>query len=75
MYEMWAQAGTWNFQRRPCVSSPRRRGRRYRKRQSAREEQVKFGRIVGTVTCEGRDIGEWMVRQGLEATISPRTTP
>ena len=25
----------------------------------------KFGRVVGTVTCDGRDIGEWMVREGL----------
>ena len=29
------------------------------------ESVDKFGRIVGTVTCEGRDIGEWMVREGL----------
>ena len=30
----------------------------------AAESVDKFGRIVGTVTCEGRDIGEWMVREG-----------
>ena len=29
------------------------------------ESLDKFGRIVGAVTCEGRDIGEWMVREGL----------
>ena len=29
------------------------------------ESVDKFGRVVGTVTYEGRDIGEWMVREGL----------
>jgi len=29
------------------------------------ESVDKYGRIVGSVTCEGRDIGEWMVREGL----------
>ncbi len=24
----------------------------------------KYGRLVGTATCKGRDIGEWLVRQG-----------
>ena len=24
----------------------------------------KFGRLLGTVTCRGRDIGEWLVREG-----------
>ena len=24
----------------------------------------RFGRLLGTVTCEGRDIGEWLVREG-----------
>ena len=28
------------------------------------EEYDKFGRAVGTVTCNGRDIGEWLVREG-----------
>lgn len=28
------------------------------------EEYDKFGRAVGTVTCDGRDIGEWLVREG-----------
>ena len=24
----------------------------------------KYGRLLGTVTCNGRDIGEWLVREG-----------
>lgn len=24
----------------------------------------RFGRLLGTVTCKGRDIGEWLVREG-----------
>ena len=24
----------------------------------------RFGRLLGTVTCQGRDVGEWLVRQG-----------
>ena len=24
----------------------------------------KYGRLVGTVTCEGKDVGEWLVRNG-----------
>ena len=28
------------------------------------EEYDRFGRAVGTVTCDGRDIGEWLVREG-----------
>ena len=28
------------------------------------ENYDKFGRAVGTVTCNGRDIGEWLVREG-----------
>ena len=24
----------------------------------------KFGRLLGSVICEGRDIGEWLVREG-----------
>ena len=28
------------------------------------EDFDKFGRAVGTVTCNGRDIGEWLVREG-----------
>lgn len=28
------------------------------------ESWDKFGRAVGTVLCEGRDIGEWLVREG-----------
>ena len=28
------------------------------------ERVDKFGRLVGTVTCNGRDIGEWLVREG-----------
>ena len=28
------------------------------------EGKDKFGRLLGTVTCGGRDIGEWLVRQG-----------
>ena len=28
------------------------------------EETDKYGRLVGTVTCNGRDIGEWLVREG-----------
>ena len=28
------------------------------------EDYDKFGRAVGTVTCNGRDIGEWLVREG-----------
>ena len=28
------------------------------------ESVDKFGRLVGTVTCKGRDIGEWLVREG-----------
>ncbi len=28
------------------------------------EDYDKFGRAVGTVTCDGRDIGEWLVREG-----------
>jgi len=28
------------------------------------EETDKYGRLVGTVTCDGRDIGEWLVREG-----------
>ena len=24
----------------------------------------KFGRLLGSVTCKGRDIGEWLVREG-----------
>lgn len=28
------------------------------------ESVDKFGRLVGTVTCNGRDIGEWLVREG-----------
>ena len=24
----------------------------------------KFGRVLGSVTCKGRDIGEWLVREG-----------
>ena len=24
----------------------------------------KYGRAVGTVTCQGRDVGEWLVREG-----------
>ena len=28
------------------------------------EDYDRFGRAVGTVTCGGRDIGEWLVREG-----------
>ena len=28
------------------------------------EDYDKFGRAVGTVTCNGKDIGEWLVREG-----------
>ena len=28
------------------------------------EGEDKFGRLVGTVTCNGEDIGEWLVREG-----------
>ena len=28
------------------------------------EGKDKFGRTLGTVTCDGRDIGEWLVREG-----------
>ena len=28
------------------------------------EDTVKYGRAVGTVTCNGRDVGEWLVREG-----------
>ncbi|MDE0226345.1 MAG: thermonuclease family protein, partial [Gammaproteobacteria bacterium] len=28
------------------------------------EDTDKFGRLVGTVTCEGRDVGEWLVQEG-----------
>lgn len=28
------------------------------------EDYDKFGRALGTVTCDGRDIGEWLVREG-----------
>ena len=28
------------------------------------EDRDKFGRLLGTVTCEDRDIGEWLVREG-----------
>ena len=28
------------------------------------EDYDKFGRAVGTVTCNGRDIGEWLVSEG-----------
>ncbi len=28
------------------------------------ESVDKFGRLLGTVTCNGRDIGEWLVREG-----------
>ena len=28
------------------------------------EDYDKYGRAVGTVTCKGRDVGEWLVRQG-----------
>ena len=28
------------------------------------EDTDKFGRLLGTVTYEGRDIGEWLVREG-----------
>ena len=28
------------------------------------EDFDKFGRAVGTVTCGGKDLGEWLVRQG-----------
>ncbi|MCY4192034.1 MAG: thermonuclease family protein [Rhodospirillaceae bacterium] len=28
------------------------------------ENHDKFGRAVGTVTCNGEDIGEWLVREG-----------
>ena len=28
------------------------------------ESVDKFGRLIGTVTCNGRDIGEWLVREG-----------
>ena len=28
------------------------------------EDYDKFGRAVGTVTCDGEDIGEWLVREG-----------
>ena len=28
------------------------------------EDYDKFGRAVGTVTCNGRDVGEWLVREG-----------
>ena len=24
----------------------------------------KYGRVIGTVTCDGKDIGEWLVRNG-----------
>ncbi len=28
------------------------------------EGKDKFGRLLGTVTCNGRDVGEWLVREG-----------
>ena len=28
------------------------------------EDYDKYGRAVGTVTCNGRDVGEWLVREG-----------
>ena len=28
------------------------------------EDYDRFGRALGTVTCDGRDIGEWLVREG-----------
>ena len=28
------------------------------------EDCDRFGRMVGTVTCDGRDVGEWLVREG-----------
>ena len=28
------------------------------------EGSDKFGRLLGTVTCNGRDVGEWLVREG-----------
>lgn len=28
------------------------------------EDYDKFGRALGVVTCDGRDIGEWLVREG-----------
>ncbi len=24
----------------------------------------RYGRLLGTVTCQGRDVGEWLVREG-----------
>ena len=32
--------------------------------QVAIEDYDKFGRALGVVTCDGRDIGEWLVREG-----------
>ena len=28
------------------------------------EDYDKYGRVVGTVTCNGKDVGEWLVREG-----------
>ena len=28
------------------------------------EDYDKFGRVVGIVTCNGKDVGEWLVREG-----------
>jgi len=28
------------------------------------EDTDDFGRLLGTVTCKGRDVGEWLVREG-----------
>ncbi len=28
------------------------------------EGRDKFGRLLGSVTCQGRDVGEWLVREG-----------
>ena len=28
------------------------------------EGSDKFGRLIGTVVCEGQDVGEWLVREG-----------
>ncbi len=35
-----------------------------RRVQVAIEDYDKFGRAVGIVTCDGQDVGEWLVREG-----------
>ena len=38
------------------------------------EDYDKFGRALGTVTCDGRDIGEWLVRRGMRGPCTATVT-